>query len=103
MSPQDIYRAVMGGRMSKKDKSQGKASWIGTNLFTRYRSAIAERDSISKKSSDSKESQHPSPSISGVGINADSRLTVINMSRHRSNGSFFPDINFSMLEPDDEI
>lgn len=82
--------------MSKKDRSQGEAMWLGANLVERCRRAIeTETIDINQNPSVTGESEYPSASISSTGINAENRLKTVTMNRNKSKKLFFLGISTS--------
>ena len=84
--------------MSRKDKSQGEASGVDSNLVEEYRSATeAERQDINNSPSVTRESQEPSASIFSTGINAESRLKIVRMDTHKRSQLPFLYMRYSLL------
>lgn len=86
----EIYEAMIGGRMSKKIRSQGDRMLLGAHLVEKCRRAIeTERINISKNPSVTRGSEYPSASISSTGIKAENRLKTVIMNRNKRRKLFF--------------
>jgi hypothetical protein len=76
--------------MSRKDKSQGDASGIETNLVERWRRAIkVETTDAANIPSVTNESEDPSASISCTGTNVERRPNAVTMNINTRKNFFF--------------